>query len=105
MTRRGIFYKLEESPYTLNYEGYIFYFSSTLYHHNFRKRIDKYIKEVNEKVSKRWKFPVDFRVLAGLYCYINIETRGFLIYDPIMEVYFTCPEQIRLDGESLTKQT
>ena len=103
LTRDGIAYNLEESPYTYTmeygYERLMFHFSSELYLSKFCERYIKNREEVNNSLTKRFKIEITNNMLADLRLYANIEKRGFYIASINGSV--TCLSDIRLDGLAL----
>lgn len=104
MTRNGIFYNLELSPYTLNYCGYIFYFSSKLHLKKYKEKINNYHEIITESLSNRFGYKINIELLSAINLYLKIESRGFLIYDYEMGVYLNCVKQVELNGGKLIKQ-
>ena len=103
LTRDGITYNLEESPYTYTmeygYERLMFHFSSELYLGKFIERYIKNREEVNSSLTKRFKIEIHNDMLADLKLYSSIEKRGF--YIATINGSVTCLSNIRLDGLAL----
>lgn len=78
-TERGIFYNLEESTYTLNYNEYIFYFSSELYLNKFKDTVEEFINYETLKLKNRYKCYLNLRSMLLISYYKRIEKRGFYI--------------------------
>ena len=104
LTRYNIAYNLSISPYRydLKYDDDVitFVFSSALYMKKFHSRLEKNRTEINESLSKRFGFSIDFKLLADVRLYSSIEKRGFLLKKGGVEV--TCREVLTLDGVRLT---
>ena len=101
LTRRGICYNLEKSPYstTLVYGDklIIFYFSSARYKEKFDSELEAARDTLHESLSKRFKIKITFDILSDLILYRKIEKRGFhVFYDG--EAYRQWPSSIKLDG-------
>ena len=116
LTRGGIAYDFVNSPYRYNviYEdgknfpenitgnNITFVFSSKLYRGKFIKEYKSNRKKINNSLSNRFGFSVEFNILADLKLYCSIEKRGFLIYQN--GEAFECLNSIILDGEKMTRQ-
>lgn len=115
LTRRGIAYDLKSSPHRYNViygegrsfpenmsgKNITFVFSSKLYKDKFIKQYKSNRKKINESLSNRFGFSVEFDILADLKLYCSIEKRGFLIYQN--GEAFECLGSIILDGEKMTR--
>ncbi|MDP4120849.1 MAG: hypothetical protein Q8876_07345 [Bacillota bacterium] len=79
MTKNGIVYDLENSPYTHKINNVEFMFSSKLHRHKFKDRL--VINRINfqEKFTKKYGIEIDTTLLADVLLYDSIETRGFLL--------------------------
>lgn len=104
ITRGGVAYNLELSPYRYNVNygdiSITYVFSSEFYRNNFLKKLKCNRVQISESLSKRFGVCVQFDTLADLKLYTHIEKRGFLIYQNGER--FECLSSLRLDGESLT---
>ena len=49
-----VYQNIEESPFSLKYEEFEFFFSSQFYKRNFKKRVDSYILEETYKIKNRY---------------------------------------------------
>lgn len=76
-----------------------FVFSSELYKNMFENKCITNRENINNSLSKRFKFDVKMNKLADIKLYITTEKRGFLI---IGKEEYRCLNNIRLDGENLT---
>lgn len=104
LTRRGICYNLEKSPYTttLAYGDklIIFYFSSTRYKEKFDSELDAARDTLHESLSNRFKIDICFSFLSDLILYRRIEKRGFhVFYDG--EVYDQWPTSLNVHNALL----
>ena len=102
LTRNGIAYKFEISPYKLivDYDDdqLEYVFSSQRYKDLFYERfIDNRIK-ISDSLSKRFGFKIENDKLADLKLYITIEKRGFLIKG---KEDYKCLDTIELIGVNL----
>lgn len=104
MTRRGIEYNLSVSPYRVtNDNGIVFVFSSQNHLNAFVSRQEENRKRINESLSNRFNFYMEFNLLADCVLYRRIEQRGFLILkdgDP-----YHWKNIIKFGGEKLTKKS
>lgn len=107
MTRGGVVYNLEESPYryNVNYAGcsITFVFSSDFYRTNFIRKFKNNRKKINQSLSNRFGFLIENDLLSDIKFYISIEKRGFLIYQNGER--FECLRSVKLDGQNLIKTT
>lgn len=103
MTRRGIEYNLEISPYSFkNESGYIFVFSSKYHLNTFIKKQAANRKKINDSLSNRFNFYIEFNTLADFILYRQIEQRGFLILKG--GDVLKCQNIIKLGGEKATQK-
>lgn len=79
MTRRGIEYNLEISPYTYKLENITYYFSSTIYRNNFIENYENNRKLIGDKLFKRYGLKIEYNEYFDLILYSIIEKRGFYI--------------------------
>lgn len=100
LTRNGISYNLEQSPYnvvkTYNNTVITYKFSSQLYVDKFTARIDDNRKKINNYISKKYKIDFSNDILSDLNLYSETEKRGFFIY--IDGGGCKCLSNIKLDG-------
>ena len=103
LTRNGIAYNLELSPYktTIKYSDndfIIFKFSSQLYKDNFKKKLKDNRDTISNSLTKRFGFIIKIDQIFDIKLYSSIEKRGFLI--ETQEGKHTCLNTIKLDGQS-----
>lgn len=108
LTRSNIAHDLSISPHRMiieySKEQKIEYvFSSELYKNKFIEDIKVNRDKISESLSNRFGFAIVCDVLSDLFSYKKRETRGFLIYQN--EEEFICLEQVKLDGQMLTKNS
>lgn len=105
LTRNGIAHDLSVSPYRhiISYddEELTLVFSSKLHQQKFIKRMLENRQKISSSLSNRFGFLINTDVLADLTLYISIESRGFLLYAEGEKI--TCLEDLRLDGDKVTK--
>ncbi len=84
MTRNGIEYDLEKSPYKTtvenNEEALTIYFSSELNMSKFNIRYRNFVEEIDESLSKRFGINLHLPLVSALALYRKIEKRGFAVY-------------------------
>jgi hypothetical protein len=98
MTRRGIEYNLTVSPYRFTNEyGLTFVFSSETHVKKFKERLKNNRIKLNESLSNRFNFYIEFNSLSDIVLYRQIEQRGFLIIKGGENLL--CQNSIKLDGE------
>lgn len=97
MTRNGIEYQLEKSPFIFECGNLLFYFSSNNHLNKFINNLEKFICDMRYKFSERYGYYAYFDLLFLLILYSKIETRGFYIKYEGRE--FTCQNQVTLGGE------
>lgn len=102
MTRNGIVYKLELSPYKATIEGVTYMFSSINHLDKFMERLNENRELISYSLSKRFGVTVNYGVLSDIVLYSKVETRGFLI--EYKGVPYSCKKDIILNGAILTKK-
>lgn len=107
LTRRGVAYNLDESPYRLEvpYEDQtlVYVFSSDW---NRRRFYDGFLdnrEKVSESLSRRFGFEIQNDLISDVRYYGMIEKRGFLIVND--GVKMLCQDDITLDGAKLMKRS
>lgn len=99
LTKHGVAYDLERTPFYVERNGAVFFFSSLSHKEKFCENMR--IKEdwLCDSLSRRFHYKVDVRLLADLQLYDRIEKRGFRIeYNG--EVY-RCHQDVELDGMTI----
>ena len=82
ITKRGIYYDLNDSTYTLKVEGLTFYFSSKFYLEKFTREYSNFIKDETMKFKIKYKCNAYIDEMLLLLLYKKIEKRGFkVLYD------------------------
>nr|DAT87873.1 MAG TPA: late genes activator [Caudoviricetes sp.] len=79
ITRRGIYYDLNDTTYIFKVEGLTFYFSSEFYKTKFFKTYKNYVKTENLKLSVNYNCNINATIMLLLKLYQKIETRGFKV--------------------------
>lgn len=81
LTRSGICYNLKDSPFRVEYKGFMFYFSSLAHRDNFAERVNGRVEWLNDSLSRRFHVRIDTGMLALFQLYMQVETRGFYVID------------------------
>lgn len=71
VTRRGKYIRIEQSPYFFETEEFIFFFATKYKKTVFKSRYLQNRKEVNKRLSKRWKMNITMNTLADFYLYLQ----------------------------------
>lgn len=95
ITRRGVCYELDKSPYFIQFSGILFYFSSKQHLHKFEQGIidDVFYNPISSSLSRRTRSLVKFFWIDLIGFYRLIETRGF--YIKIEGSVASCPEHLK----------
>lgn len=72
-------YELEDSPFFLRIDDFMFYFSSSFYKNKFENGYKEYIRSETLKLNVRYKMIVDADEMLLLSFYKMIEKRGFKV--------------------------
>jgi hypothetical protein len=99
LTRDGVCYNLQVSPFIYKTKDITFLFSSRNHMEKFKKSINDFRNITNEKLSKRYGFDIVNNTLADITLYMKIESRGFLLRLESGE--FVCKENLTLNGENV----
>ena len=79
ITKNGVCYNLEESPYSYEWRGIVYFFSSAPHMMKFKREIIKREAWLDDSLSKRFKCTIHLPILADIQLYTMVETRGFFI--------------------------
>ena len=88
-TTGGIFINLNDSDYSINIEGFTFYFSSKVYLEKFKKKVGDYAVFESEKIATRYNVYINLNLYFMIVLYKKIEKRGFRIYDNDKKIYLS----------------
>ena len=97
-TKNGIEYDLTRTPYSSTWECYTFFFSSATHLEKFEYRRQARIDWLCDSLSRRFHVEIDASVLAVFQLYMQIETRGFRVWDILHMKELECPENITFHG-------
>ena len=107
LTRGGVAYDLNKSPYLYNVvydDCYIsYYFSSEFYLNKFKQKLEDNRLSINQSLSNRFGISVDLKKLCDLKLYSVIEKRGFLVRINGKE-NIDCLNNLLLNGEVLIEK-
>lgn len=97
VTKYGVCYDIENSPYEYAWNGILYKFSSEPHRQKFIKELWKRIDWLDDSLSRRFRIQVYCEELAVIQLYIQVETRGFcIVYDGNKVI--KCPEQLVFHG-------
>lgn len=82
-TIKRICLNLNESEYTFNYKGLVFYFSSLFNKKRFIERVENYVTLENMKLQIRYDVNFNLELIFMISLYKRIEKRGFRIFDDV----------------------
>ena len=88
---RGIYYNLDETVYSFDYDDLKFYFSSKFYLDKFKKEYIGYLKNETLKLQSKYKCILYADEMILLDLYKKIEKRGFRVLynnESICDNYF-----------------
>ncbi len=95
ITRNGVCYSIEDSPFYEEVDGYRFYFSSETHRRKFFEKARIRQNWLTDSLSRRFHFHVDASLVAIFQLYTQVESRGFYVVSERGEE-FRCLEQLRL---------
>lgn len=87
LTKAGVCYNVERSPYSFEYMGYTFFFSSPGHRDSFMEKARVRREWLTDSLSKRFHFKVEADLVAVFQLYCQVETRGFHVVDELGNVY------------------
>lgn len=102
MTRNGIVYRLELSPYIATIENITYYFSSINHLEKFMEKLYENRELISCSLSKRFGVNVNVNILSDIVLYSKVETRGFFI--KYKGVFYSCKKDIILSGATMMKK-
>lgn len=97
-TKNGVVYDLSKTPFIGTYGQYDFAFSSATHLVKFNDKVNIRVPWLNDSFSKRFHVTIDVSILAVIQLYMQVETRGFRIYDNARGRCYLCAENIILHG-------
>jgi hypothetical protein len=97
ITRNGVIYDLNKSPYFLTIDGRTFYFSSELHKKKFSMKLLENRKNINYSLTMRFNVNIEYNLLCDIILYQKIESRGFRVIEGGTEL---CLNRLVLDGQT-----
>lgn len=79
LTKNGVCYDLKESPFTYEWRGIVYFFSSNMHRNHFKRDVVKKEEWLEDSLTRRFKCTVRLPILADIQLYTQIETRGFYV--------------------------
>lgn len=89
-------YQLNNTPYKAEYNRFVFYFSTEKHMRRFEKEVQKRVDWLTDSMSRRFHFDVDCTMLAVFQLYMQIEGRGFQVFDTKTYDEYTNASQLRV---------
>ena len=107
LSRRGVAYNLELSPYVLlvsyeNGQALEYRFSSEMYKKKFQEGMKENRKKLSISLTNRFGFLIESDLMFDIVLYKQIEKRGFFV--KCGEEVYTWPNNIKLNGGQLMKK-
>ena len=96
-TKSPVCYDLHKTQWQAMYNNLMFNFSSMKHRDKFLEDINKRVAWLNDSMSRRFHVPCFFNDLAAIQLYMQIEGRGFFVYNEITGEVFDSPEEMRLE--------
>lgn len=87
-------YNLEETNWQAYIQGYTFMFSTMAHRDKFLEKVNGHIQWMNDSMTRRFHMPCSFARLAVFQLYMQIEGRGFLVYDSVEGCVYHKPEDV-----------
>ena len=103
ITKSGVTYNLEGSPYWVERHGMRFMFSSNSHRMKFMQYVRMKEDWLCDSFQKRFHFAIDAELIACLQLYVKTETRGFRIEFEDGTV-LRCLDEARLDGLQISRK-
>lgn len=79
LTRNGVCYQLDESPYIFEWRGICWHFSSEPHRAKFIRNVRDREMWLDDSLSRRFKCTVHLPIVADVQLYSQIEKRGFYV--------------------------
>lgn len=95
---KRVFTDLPISPFIFTTNNITYYFSTQLHKVKFMENYENNRKLVEQNLTKRYKIPVKYDILADMYLYYTIETRGFYIVNQITGDEYRWAGEVILNG-------
>lgn len=79
LTKSGVCYQLEDSPFYYDYDEFRFYFSSNTHRNNFIKKLPIKRDWLIDSLSRRFHVAICCGLVAAFQLYTQVESRGFYV--------------------------
>lgn len=96
VSRNGVVYDLEFSPYKITVDEITYHFSSFNHLDKYKELLYKNRAALSLSLSRRFKIEIGAETIADIVLYAKVETRGFFI--ATKEVKIECQDKVKLDG-------
>jgi Phi-29-like late genes activator (early protein GP4). len=103
ISKRGIAYNLEITPYIINVRGITYHFSSKNHLEKFTEKLEENREVIALSLSKRFGFDIKPDMLSDLSLYSKVETRGFYVAKGSES--YKCKKEVRLSGVNQMSRT
>lgn len=94
-TKSPVVYNLMDSHFEVDMMGYVFRFSTQRHAEKFEQSASSKVRWMNDSMTRRFHIPCRFDELALFQLYMQIEGRGFLVYDKDEEIWYHSPEEVK----------
>lgn len=99
LTKKGVCYKIEDSPYKYNNGSITFYFSSNFYLTKFMDEMQENRDNISFSLSNRFNIHIMMENFADCILYAKIEKRGFYLED--RNGVYRCLNKVKFLGDNL----
>lgn len=96
-TKSPVCYDLHNTNWQAMVEGYMFNFSTMGHRDKFLKEAEGKMGWLSDSMSRRFHLPCDFKVLALFQLYMQIEGRGFLVWNENTGEVFEKPVDVTFE--------
>lgn len=96
ISKRGIAYNLEITPYLIKIGDITYHFSSVNHLEKFTEKLEENRALISASLSNRFGFDIKPYILADLALYSKVETRGFYVSKGSES--YKCKKEVRLSG-------
>ena len=91
ISKNGVCYDIRNSPYTFEWRGICYFFSSENHRSKFIRGVRSKELWLDDSLSRRFECSVHLPILADIQLYTQVETRGFYIQTDDGAEYNTAP--------------
>lgn len=104
MNSKGIERDLSNTPFNIVVSKYVFCFSSRANMERFSDEMDSAFKYYTDLIYKKYKIEAHLNMYSLIRWYMKVERRGFRIELINTEEVITCPQEVVIIGETITKK-